>query len=46
MNQNSIQEEFKNRLKSGNVCYHSVQYLLTFSLLSENIKIKTYRNII
>jgi predicted transcriptional regulator len=24
-NQNSIQEEIKNRLKSGNACYHSVQ---------------------
>ena len=27
MNQNSIQEEIKSRLKSGNACYHSVQYL-------------------
>jgi len=26
-NQNSIQEEIKNRLKSGNVCYHVVQNL-------------------
>jgi len=26
-NQNSIQEEIKSRLKSGNVCYHSVQNL-------------------
>jgi len=25
--QNSIQEEIKSRLKSGNVCYHSVQNL-------------------
>jgi hypothetical protein len=24
-NQNSIQEKTKNRLKSGNACYHSVQ---------------------
>ena len=24
-NQNSIQEEIRSRLKSGNVCYHSVQ---------------------
>jgi len=28
MNQNSIQEEIKSRLKSGNACYHSVQNLL------------------
>ena len=28
-NQNSIQEEIKSRFKSGNVCYHSVQNLLS-----------------
>jgi len=39
-NQNSIQEEIKSRLKSGNACYHSVQNLLSSSLLSKNIKIK------
>jgi len=32
-NQNSIQEEIKSRLKSGNNCYHSVQNLLSPSLL-------------
>ena len=26
-NQNSIQEEIKNKVKSGNVCYYSVQNL-------------------
>jgi hypothetical protein len=31
--QNSIQEEIKSRLKSGNVCYHSVQNVLSSSLL-------------
>ena len=45
-NQNSIQEEIKSRLKSGNACYHSVQNLLSSSLLSKNLKIKTYRTII
>jgi len=45
-NQNSIQEEIKSRLKSGNACYHSVQNLLSSSLLSKNIKIKTDRAII
>jgi len=39
-NQNSIQEEIKNGLKSGNACYHSVQNLLSSSLLSKNLKIK------
>jgi hypothetical protein len=45
-NQNSIQEEIKSRLKSGNSCYHSVQNLLSYSLLSKNLKIKIYRTII
>jgi len=45
-NINSIQEEIKSRLKSGNACYQSVQNLLTFSLPSKNIKIKIYRTII
>jgi UDP-galactopyranose mutase len=33
--QNSIQEEIKSRLKSGNACYHSVQNLLSSSLPSK-----------
>ena len=45
-NKNSIQEEIKSRLKSGNACYHSVQNVLSSSLLSKNIKIKIYRTII
>ena len=43
-NQNSIQEEIKSRLKSGNACYNSVKNLLSSSLLSKNLK--KYRNII
>ena len=43
--QNSIHEEIKSRLKSGNACYHSVQNLLYSSLLSKNVKIKIYRTI-
>jgi len=39
-NQNSIQEEIKSRLKSGSACYHSVQNLLSSSLLFKNLKIK------
>jgi len=35
-NQNSIQEEIKSSLKSGNACYHSVQNLWSSSLLSKN----------
>jgi len=44
--QNSILGELKSRLKSGNVCNHSVQNLLFPSLLSRNIKIKIHRNVI
>jgi hypothetical protein len=33
-NQNSIQQEIKSRLKWGNACYHSVQNLMSSSLLS------------
>ena len=43
-NRNSIQEEIKNRLKSGNACYHSVQNLFPSRLLSKNLKIKIYSN--
>jgi len=45
-NQNSMQEEIKSRMKSGNACYHSVQNLLSPSSLSRNLKIKMYRTII
>ena len=45
-NQNSLWEEIKSRLKSWNACYHSVQNVLSSSLLSKNLKIKLYRNII
>jgi len=45
-NQNSIPEEIKSRLRSGNDCYHSVQNLLSSKLLSKNLKIKIYRTII
>jgi hypothetical protein len=40
-NQNSIQEEIKSSLKSGNACYQSVK-----NLLSSNLKIKIHRTII
>ena len=45
-NQNSIPEEIKSRLKSGNAFYHSVQNLWSSRLLSKNLKIKIYRTII
>jgi len=45
-NENSTQEQIKSRMKSGNTCYHSVQNLLSSSLLSRNLKIKIYRTVI
>ena len=37
-NQNSIQEKIKSGLKAGNACYHSVQNLVSSTLLSKIIK--------
>jgi hypothetical protein len=45
-NRNSILEEIKIRLKSRNACYHSVQDLVSYSLLYKNTKIKIYRTVI
>ena len=45
-NQNSILDEIKSRLKSGNACYHSVHNLLFSNLLPANLKIQIYRTII
>jgi len=45
-NQNSIAEEIKSRLRSGNACYNSVQNLLSSRLLSKNVKLKICRTII
>ena len=45
-NQNSIVEEIKSRLRSGNACYHSVQNLLSFMLQFKNLKFKIYTTII
>jgi len=42
MYQNSIQQEIKSRLKSGNTCYHSVRNPLSF----ENLKTMICRYII
>jgi len=45
-NQNSIHEEIKSGLNSGNTCYYSVQNLSSSTLLSKKLKIKIYRTII
>jgi len=45
-NQNSIQEEIKSILKSGKAYYHSVQNILSSSLLYKNMHIITCITII
>jgi hypothetical protein len=41
-----MHEEIMSRIYSGNACYHSVQSLLSSLLLSGNVKVKIYKNII
>jgi len=45
-NQNSIQEEIKSRLKSGNACNYSVQNILSSRFVSKHLKLQIYRTII
>jgi hypothetical protein len=45
-NQNDIHDEIKSRLNSGNVCYYSVQNLLSSRLTSKNLKIKIFKTVI
>jgi hypothetical protein len=44
--QNCIHEEIRSRLNSENACYHAIQNLLSSRILSRNVKIKIYRNIV
>jgi hypothetical protein len=44
--QNSIHEYIKNRLNSGNACYHSVQNLLSSRLMSRNVNVDVCKTII
>jgi len=46
MNQISIHDEVKGRLKSGNSCYHLVKNLLPSSFLLKKLKNKTHTIII
>jgi hypothetical protein len=41
-----MHEAVKSRINSGNACYHLVQCLLSFHLLSRNVKVKIYKTII
>jgi hypothetical protein len=44
--QNHMHEEINSRLNSGNACYHSVHSLLSFRLLSRNVRDKMYKTIL
>ena len=43
MSRNCIHDQFKSTFKSENACCHSVQNVLSSSLLSKNKNIKIYR---
>jgi hypothetical protein len=45
-NRNLIEEEIKRKLSSGNAYYHSVQSLMSFPLLSKDVKIRIYKTVI
>jgi hypothetical protein len=45
-NQNDIHDEIKSRLNLENVCYYSVQNLLSSCLISKNLKIIIYKTVI
>ncbi|KAJ4434068.1 hypothetical protein ANN_16387 [Periplaneta americana] len=45
-NINDTREEIKLRINMGNVCYYSVEKLLSSSLLSKNLKVKIYKTVI
>jgi len=45
-NQNYLHEKIKSSFNSGNSCYHLVQNLLSSSLISKNMKIEMFKNII
>jgi len=45
-NQSCIHKEIKNKLHSGNACYHSLKSTLSYTLLSKSTKIKIFKTII
>jgi hypothetical protein len=45
-NQNDIHDEIKRKLNSGNAYYHLVQNLLSFRLMSKNLKTKIFKTVI
>ncbi|KAJ4440781.1 hypothetical protein ANN_10627 [Periplaneta americana] len=44
-NINDTREEIKRRINMGNACYYSVEKLLSFRLLSKNLKVRIYKQL-
>ena len=42
-NTNDIRGEIKRRISMGNVCYYSLEKILSFHLLSKKLKVSTYK---
>jgi hypothetical protein len=40
-----MHEDIKDRINSGNACYHSFQSLLSSRLLSRNVKVTMYKTV-
>ena len=45
-NTNDICEEIKHKINMGNACYYSLENILSSHLLSEKLKVNTYKTII
>ena len=45
-NTNDIREEIKHRINMGNVCYYSLEKILSSHLLSKKLKVNTYKTLI
>jgi len=45
-NHNSMRDEIRSRIKSGNFCCHSMQKFLSPSLLTKIVKVKIYSTIV
>jgi hypothetical protein len=45
-NRDLINKEIKSRINLGNACYHSLQNLMSSSLLPKNVRVKIYKTTI
>ena len=45
-NKNDIREEVKSRINMGNVCYYSIEKILSSRLIFKELKVNRYKTII